>query len=43
MTKVFNYCCKKCWYTWRDKRKFKQCPKCKSTNIDIEEDVLLSE
>jgi rubrerythrin len=43
MVKIFDYACKKCWHTWRDKRKFEKCPRCGSTNIDKKEDILLSE
>ena len=43
MKKIYDYCCKKCWHTWRDKRKFEKCPKCKSKDIDIQDDILLSE
>lgn len=43
MKKIFDYCCKKCWYTWRDKRDFIQCPKCKSRDIDRKDDILLAD
>jgi Zn finger protein HypA/HybF involved in hydrogenase expression len=43
MTKIYDYVCKKCWHMWRTKKKYTACPKCKSKELDIKEDILLSE
>jgi DNA-directed RNA polymerase subunit RPC12/RpoP len=43
MKTIFDYMCKRCWKSWRDKRKFERCPYCKSKDIDIQEDTLYSE
>ncbi len=39
MEKIYDYCCKKCWHTWRSKNKYSVCPKCKSKYIDIDFDI----
>jgi Zn finger protein HypA/HybF involved in hydrogenase expression len=51
MTKVYNYCCKKCWHMWIQKhdKNLKRkdldtpCPKCKSKDVDVNMDITLSD
>lgn len=45
MGKVYDYVCRKCWYTFRDKRNFIYCPKCKKPldPKDRQEDILMAE
>ncbi len=40
MVKIFDYCCLECWHTWMSRKQFVQCPKCKSTKLDVKEDIL---
>jgi Zn finger protein HypA/HybF involved in hydrogenase expression len=37
----FDYCCKKCWHTWKIPYKVLSCPKCGSKDIDLQYDVSL--
>lgn len=37
----YDYCCKKCWHTWKIGYKVLTCPKCGSDNIDLQYDVSL--
>lgn len=39
MALKFDYCCKKCWHTWKLPYKVLTCPKCGSKNIDLEYEV----
>lgn len=41
MNKRYDYCCKHCWYTWRHINKYKICPKCGSSDVDIQSEVVL--
>jgi len=42
MTPVrFDYCCLRCWHTWRSEKKYTYCPKCKSKNLDVKNEVIL--
>jgi predicted Zn-ribbon and HTH transcriptional regulator len=43
MAKIYDYCCKKCWHTWRNINVIKVCPKCKSTDLDVDFDVTISD
>jgi predicted Zn-ribbon and HTH transcriptional regulator len=43
MKKLFDYCCKNCWHTWKSYKKVDTCPKCKSKNINEEYDLMVSE
>ena len=41
MTRIYDICCKDCWKTWKSKNIYSICPnpKCRSTNLDIIEDL----
>ncbi len=43
MNKLYNYCCKNCWYMWKTEKKTDKCPKCKSKNLDEDYDLMISE
>jgi len=39
MAVIYDYCCKKCWFTWKSSTRVKECPKCGSKIIDMEYEV----
>jgi len=41
--KIYDYMCKKCWYSWRKKsdKPDDKCPKCGSKEIDVDYDISL--
>jgi Zn finger protein HypA/HybF involved in hydrogenase expression len=39
MIRIFDYCCKKCFYMWKSKNKYIVCPKCKSKELDIQSEL----
>jgi Zn finger protein HypA/HybF involved in hydrogenase expression len=32
----FDYCCKKCWHMWKSPTRVYVCPKCGSSNLDVD-------
>lgn len=43
MKKKYYYMCKKCWYSWSSERIYRKCVKCRSVDIDVQDDLILSE
>ena len=43
MKKIYDYVCKNCWQQWRMRKQHTNCPRCNSTNIYYDEDILLAE
>lgn len=41
MTTRYDYCCKCCWHTWRSEKRFTQCPKCGSVELDVQSEEVL--
>ncbi len=41
LNKRYDYCCLACYHMWRTSKKYTHCPKCKSTKLDIKEEVVL--
>ena len=39
MIRVYDSVCKSCWFQWKTKTPPKQCPKCKSKNLDIQSEL----
>ena len=37
--RTYDHICKKCWHQWRSTTKATKCPKCKSTEIDVDYDL----
>ena len=37
----YYYMCKNCWHSWTHTNKYVICPKCKSDDIDEEQELIL--